>query len=89
MQRRAAESMCSCVAQSHYAQHLQCAALSTGGEVLVPAPVPVEIMARAWHDIVREDADNAALQAALRNLVSVLTHAIDSHPMRHQVCFVC
>jgi ribose 5-phosphate isomerase len=41
-----------------------------GGEVLVPAPVPVEIMARAWHDIVREDADNAGLQGALRNLVS-------------------
>lgn len=37
--------------------------------MLVPAPVPVEIMARAWHDIVREDADNSALQAALRNLV--------------------
>ena len=38
--------------------------------MLVPAPVPVEIMARAWHDIVREDADNAGLQGALRNLVS-------------------
>lgn len=41
-----------------------------GGEVLVPAPVPVDIMARAWHDIVREEADNASLQAALRILVS-------------------
>lgn len=38
--------------------------------MLVPAPVPVEIMARAWHDIVREDADNVGLQGALRNLVS-------------------
>lgn len=39
----------------------------------MPAPVPVEIMARAWHDIVREDADAPSLQAALRSLVRPLT----------------
>lgn len=38
--------------------------------MLAPARVPVEIMARAWHDIVREDADAPALQAALRSLVT-------------------
>jgi len=39
-----------------------------GGEVLVPSPVPVEIMAWCWRDVVNEDASTRQLQMALRNL---------------------